>query len=86
LHRRTYDFPTPRTAIVFDGQVYKKLSPDAELATPEQIAEREKELDREHAQREAIYRPRVAKAAEEPAVISVCGFRVRASDGVIVQP
>lgn len=85
--RRILNVPTRRTAIAFDGKRWREFDPDAELATPEQIAEREERLARKKAATRAAADEARKKALKEAEpTISVPGVRVRARDGVIVQP
>ena len=69
-------FHNARTTIVLTAEGYKELPPDAELATPEQIAEHEERRLTEEAEIREIEEARAKAAEEEPRTVSVCGMEV----------
>ena len=74
--RRLVNLPQRRTTIVLTAEGYKELPPDAELATPEQIAEHEERRLTEEAEIREIEEARAKAAEEEPRTVSVCGMEV----------
>ena len=59
-----------------NGMTYEALDPDAELATPQQIEEREQRRRKDEAEIREIEEARAKAAEEEPPTISVCGMEV----------
>jgi hypothetical protein len=66
----------PKETLIFNGFTYEALDPDAELATPEQIEEREERRREEEAQARSIEQARAKAAREEPPTVSVHGMEV----------
>jgi Caudovirus prohead serine protease len=78
--------PTPKTRIVYDGRTWSKSFADEPGgATREQVAARDRRLADQRERRRLVHAARAARFAEAPPTVAVCGFRVRADDGVLVE-